>query len=100
MVIGLVSPAYGAALPETSVPETTQEAVSSGDTVGADSEDALPEEAEEVTEAPAEDAEAVEVYEAAETDGIVYATILFGYPMQTAVKLRFVSTHNFHCIVL
>lgn len=28
-----------------------------------------------MTEAPAEDAEAVEVYEAAETDGIVYATI-------------------------
>ena len=75
MVIGLVSPAYGAALPETSVPETTQETVSSGDSAGADSGEALSEEAEEVTEAPAEDAEAVEVYEAAETDGIVYATI-------------------------
>lgn len=35
MVIGLVSPAYGAALPETSVPETTQETVSSGDSAGA-----------------------------------------------------------------
>lgn len=56
MVIGLVSPAYGAALPETSVPETTQETVSSGDSAGADSGEALPEEAEEVTEAPAEDA--------------------------------------------
>ena len=59
MVIGLVSPAYGAALPETSVPETTQETVSSGDSAGADSGEALPEEAEEVTEAPAEEAEAV-----------------------------------------
>ena len=104
MVIGLVSPAYGAALPETSVPETTQEAVSSGDTAGADSGEALPEEAEEVTEAPAEDAEAVEVYEAAETDGVVYATIEKltigqGY-IQEPVKVNFSKGDTYADVML
>ena len=45
MVIGLVSPAFGAALPETSVPETTQESFSSGASAVSDRGEALAEDA-------------------------------------------------------